>query len=268
MIRSKRDRNKSTLDQQRQQGLACFGLTNPGLIRPENEDAWFADPEQGLFLVSDGMGNQFAGALASKIVVKVLPGMIRQRMQGWQRSSANTAAENLKHILRELSRQVRQRTEGQPGLDGMGATVVLALIHGTRALIAHMGDSRLYLFRKGRLKLLTRDHTIVRLLVESGDIREEEVLTHPSNSQLTRFVGMEGEPLPEARSIVLKIGDQLLLCTDGLTRMVNDKQLASLLGKGKSLPITCKSLIAAANDKGGKDNITAVLVSSIRRTLS
>jgi serine/threonine protein phosphatase PrpC len=261
MNRSKRNRRKPSLDQNGPQGIACFGLTNPGLVRPQNEDAWFADPAQGLFLVSDGMGGQFAGAIASRIVAEVLPQMVRQRMQGWQKTSATTASENLKTILRELSVQVHQRAEGQPGLHGMGATVVLALICGTQALIAHMGDSRLYLFRRGRLKLLTKDHTIVRLLVGSGDISEKEALTHPARSQLTRFVGMEGEPLPEARSIVLEFGDLLLLCSDGLTRMVNDQKLTSLLGREKSLALTCKSLVAASNEEGGSDNITTLVVS-------
>lgn len=244
--------------------LVFCGLTNPGLVRPENEDAWFADPEQGLVLVSDGMGGQSAGALASRIVVEVLPHMIRQRMQGWRRISGTEAKENLKVILRELSGEVRRRTEGQPGLDGMGATVVLALIRGRRALIGHMGDSRIYLFRRKRLKLLTKDHTVVRLLVESGDISEAEALTHPSSSQLTRFVGMTGEPLPEVRSIFLENGDRLLLCSDGLSRMVSDQKLTSLLSKGRSLPGACKSLIAAANEAGGRDNITTVLVAPTR----
>jgi protein phosphatase len=98
-------------------------------------------------------------------------------------------------------------------------------------------------------------------LVESGDISEEEALTHPASSQLSRFVGMGGEPLPEARSIVLEYSDRLLLCTDGLTRMVTDQKLFSLLSKENSLLATCDSLIAAANVAGGSDNITAVLIS-------
>ena len=245
--------------------LDCFGLTHPGRVRPKNEDDWFADPEQGLFIVSDGLGGRPAGALAARLVVEVLPQMIRQRMQGWRKISAIKATENLKGILRELSAQMRRRTEGQPGFEGMGATVVLALIRGTRAWIAHIGDSRLYLFRKRRLKQLTQDHTIVRLLVEAGDISEEEALTHPARHLLSRCVGMTGDPLPEARCIVLETGDRLLLCSDGLTRMLTDQKLASLLGKGKSLPLICDSLIAAANDAGGRDNITAVLVSPARR---
>jgi len=263
MIQSKRDRSKSSLVQKRPETLTFFGMTNPGHVRPENEDAWFADPEQGLFLVSDGIGGQSAGALASKIVVEVLPQMVRQRMQGWRKTAAIKAANNLKGILCELSGQVRQRTEGQLGLDGMGATVVLALIRGARALIAHMGDSRLYLFRKKRLKQLTRDHTVARLLVESGDISKKEALTHPTSSQLSRFVGMGGEPLPEARCIALEPGDRFLLCSDGLTRMVNDEAIQLLLRRTSNPRAACESLIAAANDSGGKDNVTVIFVAPL-----
>ena len=254
-------RRRSSGGTGREAQLDFSALTDPGRQRADNEDAWFADAERGLFLVSDGMGGQVAGALASKIVVEVLPQMLQQRMGNWPAFPLDEAIETARNSLRELSELVRQRTKGQPGLDGMGATAVLALVHDGRALIAHLGDSRAYLFRAGRLKRLTTDHTIARLLVESGDISEKEVLTHPTNSQLTRFVGMKGEPLPEVKSISLKPRDRLLLCTDGLTRMVNDRKLAALLQKGQSLPTSCTSLVVAANEAGGEDNITAILVS-------
>jgi serine/threonine protein phosphatase PrpC len=130
-----------------------------------------------------------------------------------------------------------------------------------------MGDSRLYLYRNGQLKFLTNDHTIVRLLVECGDITEAAALTHPATSQLTRYVGMVGEPLPEVRSIVLKAGDRFLLCSDGLTRMVSDQELGSLFGKRRSLPATVKSLMTTALDAGGRDNITTLLVSPVAGSL-
>jgi protein phosphatase len=247
--------------------LAFAGLTNPGRIRAENEDALFADSRLGLFLVSDGMGGEFAGAVAAKIVAEVLPRMIRQHLQDWRGATTPTASETLKNILSQLSSEVRRHSEGQPGLHGMGATVVLVFIRGSLALIAHMGDSRLYLYRKGQLKRLTNDHTILQLLVECGDITEAATLTHRTSSQLTRYVGMVGEPLPEVRIILLKAGDLLLLCSDGLTRMVSDQEIRCLLGKGRSLPATVKCLMTAALDAGGRDNITALLISPVAGSL-
>jgi hypothetical protein len=124
-----------------------------------------------------------------------------------------------------------------------------------------MGDSRAYLFRAGRLKQLTTDHTIARLLVESGDITETDAHTHPTTNQLTRFVGMKGEPLPAVSGLPLKEGDRLLLCTDGLTRMVSAGKIAGLLRGRRPLRAMCRNLISAANDAGGKDNITLLLAS-------
>ena len=241
-------------------------VTDCGRVRSVNEDAYFADPHRGLFLVSDGMGGEQAGALASKIVVEVLPQMLRQRTEGWYKLPESEAMEKMRVVLSELSEQVRQRTEGQPGLDGMGATAVLALVRGRRALIAHMGDSRAYLFRKGRLERLTKDHSVVQLLVDSGDISPEEAHAHPARGQLTRFVGMKGEPLPQVRDLGLELGDRLLLCTDGLTNMVGDERLSPLLAGRRSLQRACKALITAANSAEGKDNITALLIGVPSRT--
>jgi PPM family protein phosphatase len=240
--------------------LQYSGLTDRGRVREQNEDNWFADPEEGVFVVSDGMGGQLAGALASKVVVEVLPQMLRQRMQEWSEWPSAEALEKLRLILSDLSEQLRQRTEGQPGMEGMGATVVVVLVKGPKALLGHMGDSRAYLFRRDRLKGLTKDHTVVRLLVESGDITEEEAATHPASSQLTRFVGMKGEPLPEVQLVKLSAGDRLLLCTDGLTKMVADRKIQSMLGRNAGLDTASKRLIVATNQGGGRDNVTVLLL--------
>lgn len=237
------------------------GLSDRGRVRKENEDNWVADPEYGLFVVSDGMGGQFAGALAAKIVVETLPPLIKERMKNLKNRKTSAARKLITAALADLSHQVRNQSQGQPGLEGMGATVVLALIRGAHALIAHMGDSRAYLLRRGRLQQLTRDHSIVQLLIDDGKITREEALRHPARGQLTRYVGMTGDALPEARSLDLRRGDRLLLCTDGLTDMVADTKLLSILKKTLVPKTACRHLIAAANAAGGRDNITAVTIS-------
>ncbi len=145
--------------------LDCFGLTDRGRVRSGNEDAFFMDPKQGLFIVSDGMGGGNAGGLASKIVVTVLPLLIREQLSGVESRTGPAARKQVKAALVRLSADVRSRTEGQPGLDGMGATVVLALVRGNRALIAHMGDSSAYRYRKGSLELFTKDHSVKRTII-------------------------------------------------------------------------------------------------------
>lgn len=245
--------------------LTAAAATDAGRLRTHNEDAYLVDRENGLFIVSDGMGGEHAGALASKIVVEMLPALLRQKKQSLKNLVVPIAGRTLLAALCQLSNHLRMQTAGQPGLEGMGATVVLALIRRDRALVAHMGDSRAYLFRDGKLKRLTKDHSLIQLLIESGDIKPEEADTHPARSQLTRYVGMKSEPLPEAFKLKLERSDQLLLCTDGLTGMVSDAELRSIFKCRFSPEESCRQLIAAANAAGGKDNITALIVSLPRR---
>ena len=239
------------------------GLSDRGRVRESNEDNWAADPKQGLYIVSDGLGGQFAGALASKVVVESLPELIRERLADTEDLAEPHVAEQLRAILCHLSEQVYEQTHGEPGLEGMGATVVLALIRNSKALVAHMGDSRAYRLRSGQLEQLTKDHSLVQLLIDTGDISPEEAATHPARGQVTRSVGMEGEPLPEVQVTGVVPGDRLLLCTDGLTGMLPDGGIAAILKRRKGPRTTCKHLVQAALDAGGKDNITVVVVDAV-----
>jgi protein phosphatase len=236
------------------------GLTYTGRVRAENQDRWFADADQGLYLVADGIGGGFGGGLAAQIIVNTLPSLLRNRMQGVMDLASPAAADKLLRSLCELSNRLRSESRGQPGLNGMGSTVVLALVDDGHALVAHLGDSRAYLWRDKTLERLTTDHTILQLLINSGDILPKGAVTHPERGRLTRYVGMESEPLPEARFVELQPGDALLLCSDGLNGMITDDEMASLIDAGGVPPVICQRLIDAANDAGGKDNITAVLI--------
>lgn len=236
------------------------GATHQGLVRERNEDHWRAVPELGLYIVSDGLGGEFAGALASQVVVEALPAMLRERMAGIEDLASPGARKQIKAVLTELSTQIHEQTHGEAGMEGMGATVVMALVRKGKALIAHMGDSRAYLLRLGRLKPLTKDHSVVRLLVDAGEISLEEAASHPARGQVTRSVGMEGEPLPEARVVAVRPGDRLLLCTDGLTGMVNDEEIQLVLGQEAQPQAACEALVQAALGNGGKDNVTVVVV--------
>ncbi|MDI7278161.1 MAG: SpoIIE family protein phosphatase, partial [Anaerolineae bacterium] len=141
-----------------------------------------------------------------------------------------------------------------------GATVAAAWLRGGQAHLAHMGDSRIYLYRQGRLSQQTEDHSVVALLLRSGEITPEEARRHPARHQITRHVGMEGEVYADVRTIQLEPGDRLLLCTDGLTGPLDDERVAALLAEHGDPEAACRALVAAANAAGGADNITALVV--------
>lgn len=236
------------------------GLSDIGRARTENQDRWLADPSQGLFVVADGMGGGLAGGLASQVVVDTLPGLLRKRMNGLAELQAPQAAQRVAGSLAELSARLRGESQGAPGLEGMGSTVVVAIVQGNQVLIGHLGDSRAYLLRNGELRLLTKDHTIVQLLIDEGELKPSESKEHPARGQLTRFVGMESDALPEVAAFPVRPADRLLLCSDGLFGMVSDEALADILIRNQEPAAACRELVDAANAAGGKDNITALIV--------
>jgi protein phosphatase len=240
--------------------ITAAGLTDRGRIRKKNEDHWFADPERGLFIVSDGMGGHVGGELASKIVVEVLSSLLKTRLEGFQDLSEPHVAKYILKTLAEFNEHFRDESNKHANIAGMGATVVLVLVRNAHALISYMGDSRAYLLRKSSLERLTRDHSIVQILVDTGELTPKQAATYPGRSQITRYVGMDGKALPEARLITLHPGDRLLLCSDGLTGMLTDLVITRLLLKHFNPEDACRALILAANAAGGHDNITAVII--------
>lgn len=235
-------------------------VTDKGRIREENQDSFAADLDMGLFLVSDGMGGQQAGALASRIVTEVLPEMFRQDFI----KRTGRSVEAMESVLRKnivlLSQRIRLESIIETGIAGMGATLVMVLIRETRAYILNMGDSRAYCLRRDRLTQLSEEHSVVASLLLAGEITHREARDHPSRGQLTRYIGMRGKAYPYIRTMSLKESDRLLLCTDGLTGELEDKEIRRILRKHKDPKSTCQALIDAANASGGHDNITALVV--------
>ncbi|MBF0344986.1 MAG: Stp1/IreP family PP2C-type Ser/Thr phosphatase [Nitrospirae bacterium] len=236
------------------------GITDKGRVRKRNEDNWSADPQKGIYIVSDGMGGHAAGDLASRLVVEMLPLLLSKKLRDVTDFSSPKATEQLNLALTELNEQVRAISKTKPGLNGMGATVVLVLVRDMTALIAHMGDSRAYLLRDGTFKQLTMDHSVIQVLINSGEISPDEVSTHPARGKITRCIGMAGEALPETMVLDLKPGDRILLCSDGLTGMITDKVIMDFLMERSNTKSVCQSLIDAANAAGGMDNITVLLI--------
>lgn len=237
------------------------GQTDRGRVRKTNQDHWYANSQHGLYLVADGAGGMSHGELASKLVTESLPALLRKRLRGVDRLDDPKAMERVLAALAELNNNVRNKGRDRYEFAGMGSTVVLAVVRDRQALVAHMGDSRAYLFRRQHLKQLTIDHTLTQEFIDCGLVSPDKAATHFGRNRLTRYVGMRDSPLPEARILDLLDDDRLLLCTDGLTKMVSDEQIHSILKK-EPIPIAaCRQLIATANAAGGTDNITTLIVS-------
>ncbi len=237
---------------------AC--ATDIGRGRTSNEDRCLIAPERDLFIVSDGMGGQLAGEVAAEAVVSLLPTLLRQRLAGSPAPRGRVAELMLREVILDLSRRLWSEGATRPELRGLGATVAAVWLSGSYAHLAHMGDSRVYLCRRGQLAQLTQDHSVVALLVRSGEISPEEALRHPARNQLSRYAGMEGEVYADVRTIQLQPGDRLLLCTDGLTRPLADERIAAVTAEHAEPEGACRALVAAANAAGGLDNITALVV--------
>jgi len=238
--------------------------TSTGRVRNSNEDAFGYRTDRGVFVVCDGMGGAAGGEVASRIAVEtVLRGMTDSGTGRGQESPHQT----LHEAIAEANRAVLERADQDTGLSGMGTTlVVLVLEPGPApglALIAHAGDSRCYLLRRGRLQRLTRDHSLVDEQIRLGTMTQEEAERSPFRSVITRAIGTQPTVNEEAQEIPMEAGDRFLLCTDGLTREVDEEAIARILGAGPDLERTAQALVDAANENGGRDNVTAVVVQVI-----
>lgn len=239
-------------------------ITDQGKVRKENQDAFFADNEKGLFIVADGMGGHAAGATASQRVIEKLPALV---LEGYGRlaNSGNAISDvEIGQALRKAAIKLNAQIHSEGTSDfekrGMGATVVLASFIEKWVFLMHLGDSRAYLWRQRHFQQLTEDHTVGMMLLRLNQITPEELDKKPVLQRLSRCVGMEGEAKPEVQKMVVHHGDRLLLCSDGLTKMVNDERLSEILGGVDDPEIICQQLISAANAAGGTDNITAVVI--------
>jgi PPM family protein phosphatase len=237
--------------------LTYAGLSVPGRVRSDNQDRWFADVQDGIYLVADGIANNPEGGLAATIIVEILPSLLKQELRNF---SGNFSEFPLQDVLTDLSDRLYQQTQHQPRLEGMGSTIVVALIQKSQVLISHLGDSRAYLWRNKTLQQLTQDHCLAKLLLDCNELSEREAAHHPSRHQLTRYAGMPVTAQPDLQCLELQLGDQILLCSDGLTNMLNHDQIITILNEQTSPQVSCHRLIEWANALGGKDNITCTVI--------
>ena len=240
--------------------LAWGVRTDQGRVRQANEDAYCITPELGLFVISDGMGGHRGGAQAAGIVVEDFPVMIETAMSRRRSDSPRSVRRLFAQAIREQCRQLRLEQGSETGYREMGATLALVLLQKGRAFVGNLGDSRVYRLRRRRLVQISRDHSVVAELIANGQIDPQDAADHEAQGQLTHYVGMESDPSPHIRSFALHGQDRLLLCSDGLTDMVSDADIARVLRDISDPQEVCETLVDAANAAGGPDNITVIVV--------
>ncbi len=235
--------------------VASFGETNPGRKRRRNEDAFVCEPP--IFAVADGMGGAQAGEVASSLAATALSGALA----GHERVAASEAEQTVAELIHEANRRVHQRATSDATASGMGTTMTVALVGtGDTVTIGHVGDSRAYLLRDGSLEQLTDDHSLVAELVRRGEISPAEAAVHPQRSVITRALGTEPDVEVDVFSLQAKRDDLFLLCSDGLSTMVDAETIADVVERTRTdLQAATRELIRAANNAGGDDNITVVL---------
>ena len=234
-------------------------ITDLGKKRKNNEDGFFVDNKLGLFVVADGMGGHLGGEVASDIAVKAISEYVKQNIS--LEDSKEKVFQLLMGAIYKANEEIRKRAAKNPSLTGMGTTVVVALLRGERLYIAHVGDSRAYIIKERNIEQVTEDHSVVVQLVKANRITPEEAKTHRLKHVLSQAVGTSINLSPDIQDKELNKGEYLLLCTDGLTDMLSDEEIFSIVSKnGNHIEKSCKELVSLANEKGGKDNITVVLL--------
>ncbi|MGA7521956.1 MAG: Stp1/IreP family PP2C-type Ser/Thr phosphatase [Acidobacteriaceae bacterium] len=233
--------------------------TSTGRVRTGNEDSFGSLPGHGIYVVCDGMGGAAGGEIASRLAVDtVLHRIVPENGAG------GSARDRMHAAIAEANRAVLERADQEPGLYGMGTTLVALMVgeqlEPGKALIAHAGDSRCYLFRHGQLSLCTHDHSLVDEQIRLGTMTREEAERSPFRSVITRAIGTQETVSEEFLEMDTEPGDLFLLCTDGLTREVPEDEIARVLGIGNDLQHAAERLVEEANEAGGRDNITCLLV--------
>jgi PPM family protein phosphatase len=233
--------------------IIAAGVTDTGQVRPANEDAYLVG--ESVFAVADGMGGHLAGEVASATALEPI-----EALDGRVFPDASEAVAALREAVVAANDQVSRMAADEPSYRGMGTTLTATMIEGRRVHIAHVGDSRAYLLRNGHFSQLTDDHTLVQHLVDEGQITREEAATHPQRSIITRAIGVSREVDVDSMSLDLEPGDQLLLCSDGLTGVVEDEVIEGELTPDVEPEEALDRLVERANAAGGPDNITIVIL--------
>lgn len=243
------------------------GKSDVGCVRTNNEDNFGYDSRFGIFVVCDGMGGQAAGEVASKMAVDILLDYFREgarsgnyRQVGEPLQGVSTDARALASAIQLANRTIYETGQQQTSKSGMGSTIVAVLIRGNALSVGHVGDSRIYLIRQNVIQQLTQDHSLVMEQVRRGYITREQAERSEMQNIILRALGSEESVEPDVEDLVVLSGDTLVLCSDGLTRHVHDEEILKIISSASSLEQSCATLVEAAKNNGGDDNITCLLL--------
>jgi protein phosphatase len=247
--------------------LEIATATDSGMVRSHNEDSIAADQEVGLAVLADGMGGYNAGEVASGIAVELIKAEMKKALAGKKPEELNgQSAEQLitEHSTR-ANAAIYQAAQSQPQYSGMGTTLVVALWHDNHISVGHIGDSRLYRLRDGALEQVTRDHSLLQEQIDSGMITKEQARHSQNKNLVTRAVGIDPDVETEVHTYPVQPGDIFLLCSDGLNDMVTDEDIQlTLASLAANLPLAAQQLVQQANDNGGRDNVSVILVRVVK----
>lgn len=248
-----------------QDGIEAAGATDPGCVRKNNEDDFAVEPELGLLIVADGMGGHNSGEIASGIATREIANYARQMLGGEKvlvpeggTPGLSARGRQLEFFVKSANTMIYERGRNYPKDAGMGTTVVAVLLDAKSMTVAHVGDSRLYLWRQGELSQLTEDHSFVVEMVKRGQMTADDASRSPQQNMLTRALGAEGEVQVDVAEHPLLPGDLVLLATDGLAKMVSDAEVARVIESEGGVREIVAALIDRSRAAGGIDNVTVV----------
>ena len=247
-------------------GIRAAGITDVGCVRKQNEDSFLADSGLGLFVVADGLGGHAAGEVASRIVVETVARFVGETVEKdrtWPVEydpSISYDGNRLKVALLLSDQAIAEDIRRNPERETMGSTVVAGLFHGRNVTLAHVGDSRAYILGPEGIHQVTRDHSWVAEQVANGILTPSEARVHPFRNVITQALGNGGDLDVEVQTLELSKSERLLLCSDGLSGMIGDKQIWDIVTQSGDIQQAVESLISKAREHGGEDNITAILV--------
>jgi protein phosphatase len=251
--------------------LEVASATDPGMVRSHNEDSVAADVANGLFVLADGMGGYNAGEVASGMATTVIITEMQQALGRAQphdvdqKTHKQLAARMVHEQVLKANTSIYQAAQSQPQYAGMGTTLVTCLFYDNRVLVAHLGDSRLYLSREGQFRQVTRDHSLLQEQIDSGLISPEQAKHAQHKNLVTRALGIDPSVEPEIREYSVRPGDIYLLCSDGLCDMVEDEDInMAVQAFSANLNMAASHLVQMANDNGGRDNVSVILVRVLR----
>ena len=241
--------------------------THTGMVRSHNEDSIATDPDIGLAVLADGMGGYNAGEVASGIATALIStetrgALVRSAPHETDKSSgALVAVRLLRDIIAKANTSIYQSANSQPQYAGMGTTLVVTLLCDNQMTVAHIGDSRCYRFRNGKLEQITRDHSLLQEQIDSGMLTKEAARRSQNKNLVTRALGIEAEVEPEIKTFPVSEGDVYVLCSDGLNDMVEDSDIElTLEALGANPQLAADQLVQMANDNGGRDNVSVVII--------